>query len=91
MLLHTFPFVFIPLHVPTPIFRIPTLIPCIPVPIPRIATLIPGIPTLIPRIPIIPTLILRMSIIPLIPFPDSSFRLLQIAVKRRQRVSYMPF
>ena len=45
-------------------------------PIPRIPTLIPHIPTLIPHVP---TLILRVPIIPPIPFPDSPFRLLQIA------------
>ena len=37
--------------------------------IPRISTVIPRVFTLIPRVPIIP----------LIPFPDSPFRLLQIA------------
>ena len=85
--MYAFPFVFIPLHVPTPIFHIPTVTPCIPIPIPRIATLISAILTLIPRIPIIPTLILRMPIIPLILFPTSPFRLLQIAVTRRQIVT----
>ena len=55
--------------------RIPTLIPRIPI----IPTLIPRIPTLISRIPIIPTLISRITIIPHIQFPDSPFRLLQIA------------
>ena len=67
-----------------PFSRITTLIPRIPTLIPHI----PIIPTLIPRIPIIPTLIPRVStlipripIIPLISFLDSSFRLLQIAVK----------
>ena len=43
--------------------------------------LIPRIPTLIPRIPIIPTLIPCIPIIPLIPFLDSPFRLLQIALE----------
>ena len=47
---------------------IPTLTPLIPTPIARIPTLIPCIPNLIPCIPIIP----------LVPFPDSSLRLLQI-------------
>ena len=47
----------------------------IPTPIPRILTLIP-------RIPIIPTLIPRIPIIPLIPFSDSPFRLLQIALEK---------
>ena len=59
------------------------LIPLIPTLIPRIPTLIPRIPTLIPRIPhilIIPPLIPHIPIIPLIPFPDSPFRLLQIAI-----------
>ena len=51
------------------ILLIPTVNPRIPTLIARIPTLIPHIPTLIPRIPIIP----------LIPFPDSPFRLLQIA------------
>ena len=50
-------------HIPS----IPTLIPCIPH-IPSIPTPIPRILTLIPRVPIIV----------LIPFPDSSVRLLQI-------------
>ena len=61
---------------------IPTLIPCIPIIptlIPIIPTLIPRIPTLIPCFPIIPVLILRIPIVTLIPFPDSPFRLLQIA------------
>ena len=72
---------------PTLIPRISILIPRIhtlilgisrfPTPIPRIPTLIPRIPTLIPRTP---TLIPRVPIIPLIPFPDSPFRLLQIAL-----------
>ena len=57
---------------PTQIPRIPTQIPCI-------LTLIPRIPTMIPHIPIIPTLISRIFIITLIAFPDSQFRLLQIA------------
>ena len=56
-------------RIPTLISRIPTLIPCIP-------TLIPHVPTLIPRVP---TLISCVPIILLIPFPDSPFRLLQIA------------
>ena len=77
-------------HIPTPILRIPTLISRIPTPIPRIPrihlistpilhilNLIPRIPTLIPCIP---NLIPRVPIIPLIPFPDSLFRLLQIAI-----------
>ena len=51
--------------------RIPTLIPHIPTLIPCIPTLIPSILTLIPRI----------AIIPLTPFPDPSFRLLQIIEK----------
>ena len=66
--------------IPTPIPRIPILIPSIPTPIPRIPTPIPRIPTQIPRIPTpirgIPTPIPLMS---LILFPDSPFRLLQIA------------
>ena len=62
--------------IPTPIIRIPTHIPGIPTLIPHIPTLIPGIPNLIPRIP---TIIPHVPIIPLIPFPDSSFRLLQKA------------
>ena len=57
---------------PAPILRFPTLIPRIPI----IPIMIPCIPTLKPRIfiliPYIPT-------IPLILFPDSPFRLLQIA------------
>ena len=69
--------------IPTPIPWIPTLIFCISTLIPYIPTLIPRIPTLIPRVPAliprIPTLIPRVPIIPLIPFPDSPFRLLQIA------------
>ena len=62
--------------------KIPTLIPFISTPIPPIPTpiaRIPCIPTLNLRIPIIPMLIPRIPIIPLIPFPDSPFRLLQIA------------
>ena len=51
-------------------------IPNIPTPISRIPTLITYITTMISRIP---TLILCIPIIPLIPFPDSQFRLLQIA------------
>ena len=69
--------------IPTPSSLHSTLIPCIPTPIPIIPTLIPRIPTLIPiiptQIPRIPTLIPHIPIIPLIPFPDSPFRLLQIA------------
>ena len=60
----------------TTIIRIPTMIPHIPTRIPR---LIPRIPTLISRVL---TLILRFPIFLLIPFPDSPFRLLQIACKR---------
>ena len=45
----------------------------------KIPPLIPLIPTLILRIPIIPALLSHIPIIPLIPFPDSPFRLLQIA------------
>ena len=67
-------------YIPTPIPRITTLIPRIPrIPIPRIPTLIPRVPTLIPRVP---TLIACVPIIPLSPFPDSPFRLLQIAPKK---------
>ena len=58
--------------------KILILIPLIPTPIPRIPTPIPRIPTVIPRIP---TVIPRIPIIPLIPFPDSPFRLWQIALK----------
>ena len=53
-------------HVPTQIPRTPTLITRIPTPIPRISTPISCIPTPIPCIH-------------LFPFPDSPFRLLQIA------------
>ena len=63
----------------TTIIRIPTMIPHIPTPIPRIPRLIPRIPTLISRVL---TLILRFPIFLPIPFPDSPFRLLQIACKR---------
>ena len=80
------------LRIPTSISRIPTLIPHIsripniPTPIPRIPTLIPCIPILIPRvlnlITRVPNLIPRIRIIPLIPFPDSSFQLLQIALRQ---------
>ena len=59
-------------NIPTPIPRIPTLIPCIPILIPRVLNLITRVPNLIPRI----------RIIPLIPFPDSSFQLLQIALRQ---------
>ena len=52
-----------------PYSRIPTLFPCI-------TTLIHHVPTLIPRVP---TLIRCVPIIPLTAFPDSPFRLLQIA------------
>ena len=52
-----------------PYSRISTLFPWI-------ATLIHHVPTLILRVP---TLIRRVPIIPLIAFPDSPFRLLQIA------------
>ena len=55
----------------TLILIIPTLIPRLPTLIPRILTLIPRIPTLIPRIPIILFIL----------FPDSPFRLLQIALR----------
>ena len=56
--------------IPTPISRIPTLIPQTPTWIPRVPTLILCVQTQIPRVPIIS----------IIPFPDSPFRLLQIAV-----------
>ena len=56
--------------IPTPIFRIPTLTPQTPTWIPRVPTLILCVQTQIPRVPIIS----------IIPFPDSPFRLLQIAV-----------
>ena len=56
--------------IPTLIFRIPTLIPQTPTWIPRVPTLILCVQTQIPRVPIIS----------IIPFPDSPFRLLQIAV-----------
>ena len=56
--------------IPTPIFRIPTLIPQTPTWIPRVPTLILCVQTQIPRVPIIS----------IIPFPDSPFGLLQIAV-----------
>ena len=56
--------------IPTPIFRIPTLIPQTPTWIPRVPTLILCVQTQIPRVPIIS----------IIPFPASPFRLLQIAV-----------
>ena len=56
--------------IPTPIFRIPTLIPQTPTWIPRVPTLILCVQTQISRVPIIS----------IIPFPDSPFRLLQIAV-----------
>ena len=75
--MRSFPFIFISLDIPTPIPYIPTLILLIPNPIPCIPTLIPhiicipNIPTPIPCIPIL---------IPRIPFPDSPFRLLQIAL-----------
>ena len=42
---------------------------------------------LIHRIPRIPTLIPRISIIPFIPFPNSPFRLLQIALSSKLNVS----
>ena len=72
-------------RIPTLISRICTLITRIPYilnipnPIPHIPTLISHIPTLIPSVS---TLIPRVPIIPLIPFHDSPFRLLQIAVAR---------
>ena len=76
-------------RIPIPIPRVVTLIPYIPTPIPRIPTLIPRIPRIpipIPRIltliPRVPTLIACVPIIPLSPFPDSPFRLLQIASKK---------
>ena len=76
-------------RIPIPIPRVVTLIPYIPTPIPRIPTLIPRIPRIsipIPRIPTliprVPTLIACVPIIPLSPFPDSPFRLLQIASKK---------
>ena len=47
-------------------------------PISRIPTLIPRFTTLIPHVP---TLILSVPIIPFIQFPDSPFRLLQLAKK----------
>ena len=55
--------------------HIPTLLPCIP-------NLISHIPTPIPRIP---TLIPSVTIIPLIPFADSSFWLLQIALRSTKK------
>ena len=65
--------------------KILTLIPSLSSPVPHISTPIPNIPTPIPRIPSliphIPTLIPRIAIIPLIPFPNSPFWLLQIALK----------
>ena len=47
--------------------------------IPRILTLIPRIPILIPRVS---TIFPHVPITPLIPFPDSPFRLLQIAFNK---------
>ena len=67
-------------HAFPPISRILTQIPRIPILIPRILTLIPRIPTILLPIARIHTLIPRVPIIPLIPFPDSPFRLLQIAI-----------
>ena len=55
--------------------HIPTLLSCIPTLISRIPTPIPRIPTLIPRV----------TIIPLIPFANSSFRLLQIALRSTKK------
>ena len=76
--------------IPIPILFIPTLIPLIPILIPSVSTLIihisgiPTIPTLIPciptPIPCIPTFIPRVpTLIPCVWFPDSPFRLLEIA------------
>ena len=56
------------------------MILCIPI----IPTLTSRIRTLIPRIPIIPILIRDNPIIPLIQFPDSPFRLLQIAESQQR-------
>ena len=70
-----FPFQLIP-RIFFLIIRIPTLTPRIPTLIPRILHLIPRIPTLIPHTT---TLVPRIYIIPFIPFPDFSFRFLQIA------------
>ena len=61
------------LCIPTLIPGISTVIPCIS----RITTLIHPNLTLIPRVS---SLIHRVPIIPLIPFPDSPFWLLQIAL-----------
>ena len=63
----------------TPMRKFSTWFPLFPPPIPRILIPIPCIPTLIPCISIIPTLIPSIPNIPLIPFPNSSFWILQIA------------
>ena len=69
--------------IPTLISRIPNLIPYIPTLVPIISTLIPRIPILISIIPTLIPCILRIPTliphIPIITFPDTSFRLLQIA------------
>ena len=62
-------------HILTMIHRIPTPIPRIPTPILRIPTEIPRIPTPIPYISTPPPAIPRIL---LIPFPDSTSRLLKI-------------
>ena len=62
-------------QIPTPIPHILTMIHRIPTPIPRIPTEIPRIPTPIPCISTPPPAIPRIL---LIPFPDSTSRLLKI-------------
>ena len=73
-------------HPDSRIPRIPALIPHLPTPIPCLPTLIPRVPTLIPRVP---TMILHVPIIPLIPFPDSPFQLLQIALFLESAIRFL--
>ena len=77
--------------IPTLISRIPNLIPYIPTLVPIISTLIPRIPILISIIPSLIPCILRIPTliphIPIITFPDTSFRLLQIACNFLSKVN----
>ena len=73
-------------RVPTLIPHTSTLIPCVPTLIPRIPTLISHVPTLIPSVP---TLIPCLPIISFIPFPDSPFRLLQVAYFFKEHIQIL--
>ena len=80
-------------RVPTLIPHTSTLIPCVPTLILSVPTLIPRIPTLISHVPTlipsIPTLIPCLPIISFIPFPDSPFRLLQVAYFFKEHIQIL--